>query len=61
MLNNLNATYSASANDDHRGKYDIDNLWCMFEAEVALAANLKMPLRLKRDDNTLLALVSIGI
>lgn len=39
VLNNLNATFYAFANDDRRGKHDIDNLWRVFEAEVALAAD----------------------
>lgn len=39
MLNNLNATFYAFANDDRRGENDIDNLWHVFEAELALAAD----------------------
>lgn len=39
VLNNLNATFYAFANDDRRGEHDIDNLWRVFEAEVALAAD----------------------
>lgn len=39
VLNNLNATFYAFANDDRRGKHDIDSLWLVFEAELALAAD----------------------
>ncbi|MBE6472179.1 MAG: AAA family ATPase [Coriobacteriaceae bacterium] len=39
VLNNLNATFYAFVGDDRRGEYDIDNLWRVFEAELALAAN----------------------
>lgn len=39
VLNNLNATFYAFANDDRRGENDIDNLWRVFEAELALAAD----------------------
>ncbi|WP_058270958.1 AAA family ATPase [Olsenella massiliensis] len=39
VLNNLNATFYAFAEDDRRGEHDIDNLWCVFEAEVALTAD----------------------
>lgn len=39
VLNNLNATFYAFANDDRRGEHDIDNLWRVFETELALAAN----------------------
>lgn len=39
VLNNLNATFYAFANDDRRGENDIDNLWHVFEAELALAAD----------------------
>ena len=39
VLNNFNATFYTFANDDRRGEHDIDNLWRVFETEVALAAN----------------------
>lgn len=39
VLNNLNATFYAFANDERRGEHDIDNLWHVFEAELALAAD----------------------
>ena len=39
VLNNLNATFYAFANDEHRGEHDIDNLWHVFEAELVLAAD----------------------
>lgn len=39
VLNNLNATFYAFVGDDRRGEYDIDNLWRVFEAELALAAD----------------------
>ncbi len=39
VLNNLNATFYAFANDERRGENDIDNLWRVFEAELALAAD----------------------
>ena len=39
VLNNLNATFYAFANDDRRGENDIDNLWHVFEAELALATD----------------------
>ena len=39
VLNNLNATFYAFANDERRGERDIDNLWHVFEAELALAAD----------------------
>ena len=39
VLNNLNATFYAFANDERRGENDIDNLWHVFEAELALAAD----------------------
>lgn len=39
VINNLNATFYAFANDDRRGEHDIDNLWRVFETELALAAN----------------------
>lgn len=39
VLNNLNATFYAFANDDRRGENDINNLWHVFEAELALAAD----------------------
>ncbi|MDD5805849.1 MAG: AAA family ATPase [Eggerthellales bacterium] len=37
VLNNLNATFYAFVNDKRRGEHDIDNLWSVFEAELALA------------------------
>lgn len=37
ILNNLNATFYAFSNDPRRKGHDIDNLWHMFEAEIALA------------------------
>ena len=39
VLNNLNATFYAFANDERRGEHDIDNLWHVFETELALAAD----------------------
>lgn len=39
VLNNLNATFYAFLGDDRRGEHDIDNLWRVFEAELALAAS----------------------
>ena len=39
VLNNLNATFYAFSDDDRSGENDIDNLWHVFEAEVALAAD----------------------
>lgn len=39
VLNNLNATFYAFAGDNRRGEHDIDNLWRVFEAELALAAD----------------------
>ncbi len=39
VLNNLNATFYAFSNDDRRGENGIDNLWHVFEAELALAAD----------------------
>lgn len=39
VLNNLNATFYAFASDERRGDHDIDNLWRVFEAELALAAD----------------------
>ena len=39
VLNNLNATFYAFVGDDRRGERDIDNLWRVFEAEIALAAD----------------------
>ncbi len=39
LLNNLNATFYAFIGDDRRGEHDIDNLWRVFEAELALAAD----------------------
>ena len=37
VLNNLNATFYAFVGDDRRGEHDIDNLWRVFETEIALA------------------------
>lgn len=39
VLNNLNATFYAFVGDERRGEHDIDNLWRVFEAEIALAAD----------------------
>ena len=39
VLNNLNATFYAFTNDERRDEHDIDNLWRVFEAELALAAD----------------------
>ena len=39
VLNNLNATFYAFANDNRRGEHDVDNLWRVFDAELALAAD----------------------
>lgn len=39
VLNNLNATFYAFVGDDRRGEHDIDNLWAVFAAEIALATN----------------------
>ncbi len=39
VLNNLNATFYAFVGDARRGAHDIDNLWRVFEAEIALAAD----------------------
>lgn len=39
VLNNFNATFYAFSDDDWRGENDVDNLWRVFEAEVALAAD----------------------
>ena len=39
VLNNLNATFYAFTGDSRRGNHDIDNLWRVFEAELALAMN----------------------
>lgn len=39
VLNNLNATFYAFVGDKRRGEHDIDNLWRVFEAELALAAD----------------------
>lgn len=39
VLNNLNATFYAFVGDSRRGEHDIDNLWKVFEAELALAAD----------------------
>ena len=49
LLNNLNATFYAFIGDSRRGESDIDNLWDLFEAELALAdadnPKIAMPLR----------------
>lgn len=37
VVNNLNATFYAFFGDKRRGEHDIDNLWDVFEAELALA------------------------
>lgn len=37
LLNNLNATFYLFVDDHRRGDHDIDNLWRMFEAQLALA------------------------
>lgn len=39
ILNNRNATFYPFSDDNRRGEHDIDNLWRVFEAEIALAAN----------------------
>lgn len=39
VLNNLNATFYAFNSDKRRGKYDIDNLWRVFQSELELADN----------------------
>lgn len=39
VLNNLNATFYAFANDERRSEHDIDNLWSVFKAELALDAD----------------------
>ena len=39
VMNNLNATFYAFSNDSRRGESDIDNLWRVFVAELALADN----------------------
>ena len=39
VLNNLNATFYPFIGDSRRGEHDIDNLWDVFEAELALAAD----------------------
>lgn len=39
VLNNLNATFYAFVADSRRGEHDIDNLWDVFEAELALVAD----------------------
>ena len=39
VLNNLNATFYAFANDERRSEHDIDNLWSVFDAELALDAD----------------------
>lgn len=37
LLSNLNATFYAFVGDHRRGEHDIDNLWRVFEAQLALA------------------------
>lgn len=37
VLNNLNATFYAFTGDGKRGRYDIDNLWDVFETGLVLA------------------------
>lgn len=39
VLNNLNATFYGFTGDSRRHEHDIDNLWHVFETEIALAAN----------------------
>lgn len=39
VLNNLNATFYAFTGDPRRGENDIDNLWRLFDAELALASD----------------------
>lgn len=39
VLNNLNATFYAFVGDSHRGENDINNLWHIFETQLALAAD----------------------
>ena len=39
ILNNLNATFYAFTGDPRRREQDIDNLWRIFEAELALSEN----------------------
>lgn len=39
VLNNLNATFYAFTGDPRRGEHDIDNLWRLFETELALASD----------------------
>lgn len=36
VLNNLNATFYAFSNDKRRGESDVENLWEVFEAALAL-------------------------
>jgi 5-methylcytosine-specific restriction protein B len=38
VLNNLNAIFYAFSDDDRRGEKDIDNLWLVFEAGLALSS-----------------------
>lgn len=45
VLNNLNATFYAFSDDERRGERDIDNLWRVFEAELALSAEDDEPSR----------------
>lgn len=45
VLNNLNATFYALTGDVRRHEYDIDNLWRVFETEIALAANPSVTMR----------------
>jgi 5-methylcytosine-specific restriction protein B len=45
VLNNLNATFYAFSDDERRGERDIDNLWRVFEAELALSAEDDEPNR----------------
>lgn len=39
LMNNLNATFYAFSDDFHRKEHDVDNLWRVFDAELALAAD----------------------
>lgn len=45
ILNNLNATFYAFVDDPRRGESDIDNLWRVFEAEIALSQKDSVELR----------------
>lgn len=45
LLNNLNATFYAFVGDHRRGENDIDNLWHVFEKQLALADSDSEPTR----------------